>query len=44
VVKVKSRCVPNHSSGIGVAISHERAKFYSRSLDAVIRVYDAAAT
>jgi hypothetical protein len=40
VVKVKSRCVPNHSSGIGVAVSHERAKFYSRSHDALIRVYD----
>jgi hypothetical protein len=32
----------NHSSGIGVAVSREHAKFYSRSHDAVICVYDLA--
>jgi hypothetical protein len=32
----------NHSSGIGTAVSRERAKFFSRSHDAVIRVYDEA--
>lgn len=32
----------NHSSGIGAAVSRERAKFLSRSHDAVIRVYDDA--
>jgi hypothetical protein len=32
----------NHSSGIGVAVSRERAKFRSRPHDAAIRVYDEA--
>ena len=32
----------NHSSGISAAVSRERAKFLSRSHDAVIRVYDEA--
>ncbi len=42
MAKVKSHCVPNHSSGIGAAVIRERAKFRSRSHDAVIRVYDSA--
>jgi hypothetical protein len=32
----------NHPSGIGATVSRERAKFFSRSHDAVIRVYDEA--
>src|SRR4030095_47933 len=32
----------NHPRGIGATVSRERAKFFSRSHDAVIRVYDEA--
>jgi hypothetical protein len=43
VVKVKSRRVPNHSSGIGAAAIRDRlGQVDSRSHDAVIWVYDDA--
>ena len=42
VVEVKSCCFANHSSRIGAVVNRKCAKFFSRSHDAVIHVFDDA--